>query len=320
MRSPKKKPFSESRKHSKYKVTNWSEYNNILRNRGRIDFMIAENLANSWYEDSSNNRKPGRQRIYSDIAILQCLQIRYLFGLKLRQAQGFIDWIFKIAGFDLKCPDYTTLSIRAKRLDITILNKNYDKEFSHIIMDSTGIQTYTGNEWLENKHGKQYIRRIWKKLHIAVDEDGQIIANSMTDHNEDDRSQIEYLLTNIKTKELLGDPGYDGEVIYQWLRNQNVKPTIRPPNINFEIKKKDFETERDQNVSYQQTKGYQAWRVKNNYGRREKVENTFFRFKNAFGSKFLSRDDKNMKNELNIKCQLLNKMFEIGKPISTSIF
>ena len=79
MRSPKKKPFSESRKHSKYKVTNWSEYNDILRKRGRIDFMIAENLSNAWYENSPNNRKVGRQRIYSDIAILQCLQIRYLF-------------------------------------------------------------------------------------------------------------------------------------------------------------------------------------------------------------------------------------------------
>ena len=45
MRSAKKKPFSESRKCSKYKVTNWSEYNNILRNRGRIDFMIAEDLS-----------------------------------------------------------------------------------------------------------------------------------------------------------------------------------------------------------------------------------------------------------------------------------
>ena len=44
MRSPKKKPFSESRKNSKFKVTNWPEYNNILRNRGRVDFMIAEDL------------------------------------------------------------------------------------------------------------------------------------------------------------------------------------------------------------------------------------------------------------------------------------
>ena len=44
MRSPKKKPFSNSRKRSKFKIINWPEYNNILRNRGRIDFMISNNL------------------------------------------------------------------------------------------------------------------------------------------------------------------------------------------------------------------------------------------------------------------------------------
>lgn len=49
------------------------------------------------------------------------------------------------------------------------------------------------------------------------------------------------------------------------------------------------------------------------------VENTFFRFKTAFGSNFLSREDDNMKNEMIIKCQLLNKMFEIGKPIPMRI-
>ena len=44
MRSPKKEPFNLLRKRSKFKVTNWGEYHNILRNRGRIDFMIASDL------------------------------------------------------------------------------------------------------------------------------------------------------------------------------------------------------------------------------------------------------------------------------------
>jgi hypothetical protein len=94
MRSPKKSPFSESRKNSKFKVTNWPEYNNILRNRGRIDFMIAEDLSDGWYEDHDDNKKRGGQIKYSDKAIFMCLQIRCLFGLKLRQSQGFINWIF----------------------------------------------------------------------------------------------------------------------------------------------------------------------------------------------------------------------------------
>ena len=94
MSSPKKKPFSESRKNSKYKIINWSEYNNSLRNRGRIDFMISKNLGENWYEQHDHNRCHGGQRRYSDQAILVCLQIRCLFILKLRQCQGFINWVF----------------------------------------------------------------------------------------------------------------------------------------------------------------------------------------------------------------------------------
>ena len=44
MRTPKKKPSSDSTKHSKYKIINWPEYNDILRNRGCIDFIISKNL------------------------------------------------------------------------------------------------------------------------------------------------------------------------------------------------------------------------------------------------------------------------------------
>ena len=97
MRSPKKNPFSNSRVNSKFKVTNWPEYNDFLRRRGRIDFMISENLCDGWYEDEHFDKKPGRRKTYSDQAIIQVLQIRYLFGLKLRQTQGFLDWLFEMA-------------------------------------------------------------------------------------------------------------------------------------------------------------------------------------------------------------------------------
>jgi len=81
MRSPKKKPFSNSRTRSKFKIINWPEYNNILRNRGRIDFMISNNLEKNWYEQNNNGKKRGGQRRYTDQAILVCLQIRCLFKL-----------------------------------------------------------------------------------------------------------------------------------------------------------------------------------------------------------------------------------------------
>ena len=152
-----------------------------------------------------------------------------------------------------------------------------------------------------------------EKLHIATGNNGMITGARTTGHNKDDRSQVQELLQNIKTKEVLADLGYDGENIYQTIRAKVMKPTIRPPN-NLVAKK--AKTERQQSAAYQQKKGYHAWRNKNKYGGSELVENTFFRFKGAFGSRFLSRDDDNMKNEMTIKCQLLNQMFKIGKPIS----
>ena len=207
------------------------------------------------------------------------------------------------------------MSKRGRKLNLEFLLGSLDTDFDYICLDSTGIQTYTGNEWLENKHGK-YVRRTWKKLHIAAGNNGIITAVTTTCHNKDDRSQVKELLKDTKTKEVLADPGYDGENIYQIIRTKGMKPTIRPPN---HLVAKKAKTERQQSAAYQQNKGYHAWRNKNKYGRRELVENTFFRFKTAFGSKFLSREDDNMKNEMIIKCQLLNKMFEIGKPISMRI-
>jgi transposase len=319
MRSPKKKPFSASRALSKFKISNyWSEYNEILKKRGRIDFMIAENLSKGWYDHSSITRKRGGQKRYSDKAIFMCLQIRYLFGLRLRQTEGFINWIFETIKLPITCPDYSTLSRRGKDLNLeSLLIKEQDQKYDYVSMDSSGIQMFTGNEWLENKHGKIYNRKIWKKIHIVVDNKGMIVANSTTEHNKDDRSQVETLMKDIDTNEFLADPGYDGENIYQILRKKSIKPTIRPPN---NCSAENPETERQKAVAYQQNKGYQAWKTKNNYGRREQVENTFFRFKNSFGSRFLSRDNDNMKNEITIKCQLLNKMFEIGKPTSIRAF
>ncbi|WPY01207.1 IS5 family transposase domain protein [Candidatus Trichorickettsia mobilis] len=81
--------------------------------------------------------------------ILVCQQIRYLFNLKLRQCQGFINWLLEILRLSITCSDYTTLSRRSKKLNTESLIGNGNKEFDYVSIDSTGIQVYTGNECLE---------------------------------------------------------------------------------------------------------------------------------------------------------------------------
>lgn len=102
--------------------------------------MIADDLSQGWYDEKRDKRKRGRQREYSDFAIEQCLKIRCLFGLKLRQTQGFIEYIFEISGLDLKCPDYSLISKRCKKLGLSTVLIKTEEEFDYVSIDSTGIQ------------------------------------------------------------------------------------------------------------------------------------------------------------------------------------
>ena len=41
-------------------------------------------------------------------------------------------------------------------------------EIAHLVIDSTGLKVFGEGEWKVKKHGQER-RRIWRKLHLAVD-------------------------------------------------------------------------------------------------------------------------------------------------------
>ncbi|MFM2069350.1 MAG: hypothetical protein RLZZ584_4259 [Pseudomonadota bacterium] len=59
--------------------------------------------------------KPGRPVAYSDAAVQCCLTMKVLFGLPLRQTQGFMHSLLKLSGLDWQAPDYSTISRRQWR-------------------------------------------------------------------------------------------------------------------------------------------------------------------------------------------------------------
>jgi hypothetical protein len=67
----------------------------------------------------------------------------------------------------------------------------------HVLIDSAGLQVYGAGQWLEAKHGAKPRRR-WRKLHLAVDAASSLIeAQTLTDHDTDDSSQVAPLLDQI---------------------------------------------------------------------------------------------------------------------------
>ncbi|VEI64775.1 Transposase DDE domain [Serratia fonticola] len=152
----------------KFKITNWAAYNKALVNRGSLTFWLDESVIHAWYDEPKNSSR-GRPQRYSALAISTVLMLKRVLRLTLRAAQGFIDSIFTLMNLLLRCPDYSCVSRRAKSVSIPFKNPARGK-IVHLVIDSTGLKVFGEGEWKVKKHGKEK-RRVWRKLHLAVDTD-----------------------------------------------------------------------------------------------------------------------------------------------------
>ena len=71
----------------KFKVTNWAEYEAGLRRRGSLTLWITLEALVGWAALRRKTR--GGQPLYSDLAIETTLMLGMVFGLRLRQSEGF---------------------------------------------------------------------------------------------------------------------------------------------------------------------------------------------------------------------------------------
>ncbi len=120
---------------------------------------------------------------------MTALTLRAVFRLALRQTEGLIGSIIGLLGLALAVPDHSTLSRRAKTLEVPRPQPRSDGESIHLLVDSTGLRLCGAGEWLLEKHGTK-TRRSWRKLHIGLDAgSGQIVAASLTAKEIDDGAE-----------------------------------------------------------------------------------------------------------------------------------
>ena len=163
----------------RYKTTNWHQYNNDLIKRGSLTFWIDEEAINQWKQS-----KRGRPRQFSELAITTALMVKRIFSLPLRALQGFIDYVFKLAKVPLVYPHYTCICRRAKEVEVSFHTFSRGV-IQHLAIDATGLKVY-------GEGGK---RRVWRKLHLAVDTDThEIIAAKLTLSGVTDAEVIPSLL------------------------------------------------------------------------------------------------------------------------------
>jgi len=123
---------------------------------------------------------PGGQAWYSPLAILTALTLKAVFRLALRQTEGLIGSIIDLLGLSLAVPTFSTLSRRAKTMDVPrpCSGNDADSASVHVLVDSTGLKLCGAGEWLIEKHGIRK-RWSWRKLHIGVNANtGQIAGRA----------------------------------------------------------------------------------------------------------------------------------------------
>ncbi len=321
-------PFklNQDRRHhipkQKHKLTNWREYDASLRQRGSLTIWFTDNAIEGWR--AAPRTTPGGQPWYSPLAILTALTLRAVFRLALRQTEGLIGSVIDLLGLTLAVPDHSTLSRRAETLAVPRPRPRTDGEPLHLLVDSTGLKLCGAGEWLVEKHGTK-TRRSWRKLHIGLDADtGQIVAAALTTKEVDDGSQVAPLLDQVAVTvaSFTADGAYDQEGVAATVAERWPEAAIIVPPRSTAVPSETAETaptQRDRHLQSIAEHGRTAWQKASGYTKRARAEAAIGRFKQVIGDGLRSRTDRRRATEVDLAVHALNRMLELGRPISVRI-
>jgi hypothetical protein len=305
MTAPHKRPSRHPKYKTAYRVNNWRTYDQSRRDRGDITLWISHDAIDAWPPPQTGKR--GAQPLYSDRAIETALTFRLLFHLALRQPAGFLGSVLRLMGVDLPCPDHTTLSRRNATLEVRQQVERAPQGPVDLIVDSTGLKVCGQGEWHRQKYGEKKGKR-WKKLHIGGDDQGQIVASTVTESHEQDPAQVTELLSQIEEEltRFVADGIDDQQPVYAAVEDHS--PGVRviiPPRKDAVLSPtaRSSPTQREQHISAIESNGRFAWKRTSGYYAQAYAENVFARYKRTFGGSLRAKRDAAQSREAALACE-----------------
>ncbi|UWR91074.1 IS5 family transposase [Phaeobacter inhibens] len=303
---------------TKYKTTNWSAYNDALKRRGSLTIWFDPEM--TWRAPPTGKR--GRQPSFSDAAIQTCLTMKVLFGMPLRQTTGFVQSLLKLIGLDWVVPDFSTLCRRQRTLNVAIPYRGGAGPLN-LLIDSTGIKAEGEGEWNARKHGGSK-RRIWRKIHIGIDEETlEVRAVEVTGSNIGDAPILPELLDQIAADEQIGsvtaDGAYDTRKCHEAIAARGAAAVI-PPRKNAKPWNPTSPGAVARNKALRASKylGRAIWRRWSGYHRRSRVESKMSCIK-LLGHSLMARDFDRQVAELQVRIAVLNGYTALGIPVTVAV-
>jgi hypothetical protein len=306
---------------TKYKVTNWAEYDRALVRRGDLTVWMSEAAIAAW-TPVPNGRRSAQPR-YSALAVETALMLRLIYSLPWRQTEGLLNSVLRLLGLQLTAPDHRTLSRRSRNLDTRIEHRATGPV--HLIVDSTGLAVIGEGEWANWKHRKGNARRGWRKLHLAVDSDGLILAQERSAANVADVSTVPHLLDRVgdQIDRFTAVGAYDAEAVYEALyaRPAEHKDVVLPPpkgSLPGYIPNATWPW-RPWAINRIAEVGRREWRRESGYHQQARVENAMFRYKRIGGPRLRAVNEAARKAEAAAGCNALNRMLGLGRARSVRL-
>src|SRR5437764_84174 len=275
------------------------------------------------WRDTQETGKPGKPRTYSDTAVFCMATLKEVYHLPLRASQGLMLSIMKLLGLDLPVMDYSQLSRRCARLEVTLPRRAKSKPL-HMVVDSTGVKVFGEGEWKVRQHGYTK-RRTWRKLHLGADEStGEIVAAVVTANNVADSQVLEEMLEQVEEEieQVSGDGSYDKRNCYEAIGKRKARAAI-PPQRNAKIwqhgNSKQERLIRDENLRRIRQVGRKQWKQEVGYHRRSLAETQMFRMKTIFGERVSARRFAGQATQMLVRCAALNTMTHQGMPDSYAV-
>jgi transposase len=301
---------------TRYRVTNWLDYEAGLRQRGSVTIWFTPEAVAAWR--AVPRTAPGGQARYSDLAIETTLTLRAVFHQPLRQTEGLVGSLLALLGLDLPVPDHSTLSRRAAKLVVALTPGTAGRPL-RLLVDSTGVKLSGPGEWLVEKHGTQR-RRAWRKLHLGVDaETGAIVATTLTGKEVDDAAELGPLLDQIErpVAAVIADGAYDQDNVYDTVAERHPAAAVVVPPRSTAVLSPCTDTnptQRDRHLQTIAERGRMGWQRTSGYNARAGAEGAMSRYKRIIGDTLHSHTRPAQKVETRIAVNVLNRMFDLGRP------